>query len=91
MARTLSYLTAVLQEGMRLCPPIPANLHSDVPAWVATITGRWLLGGTAVGVPCYSMFRSEESLEKPENFITDRWLEGDGLEETRKRHFIRLE
>jgi cytochrome P450 len=77
--RWLSYLTAVLQEGMRLCPPIPDNLHREVPAGGATIAGRWLPRGTAVGVPCHSMFRSEENFAKPEEFIPERWLDGEGF------------
>lgn len=33
------YLTAVLQEGMKLCPPIPDKLHREVPAGGARIAG----------------------------------------------------
>lgn len=75
----MTYLTAVLQEGMRLCPPIPDNLHREVPAPGAIIAGIWLPGGTAVGVPCYSMFRSDENFERAGEFIPERWLEGEGF------------
>jgi cytochrome P450 len=38
----LPYLTAVLQEGMRLCPPAPSMRPRVVPKGGAQVCGKWL-------------------------------------------------
>lgn len=72
--RSLEYLTAVLQEGMRVCPPFADNLHRAVPKGGAVIAGHSLLQGVTVGVPCYATFRSKSNFSSPEEFIPERWL-----------------
>ena len=44
----LSYLTAVLQEGLRMCPPIPCGLTRIVPSYGARIGGYWVPGGVCI-------------------------------------------
>lgn len=85
--KQLSYLTAVLQEGMKLCPPIPDNLHREVPAGGAKTCGQWLPAGTTVGVPSYSMFRYSLNFEEPKEFIPEKWLEGEEFEGDEKDAF----
>lgn len=41
----LPYLTAVLQEGLRLCPPAPSNRPRLVPDGGAQICGSWVPAG----------------------------------------------
>jgi cytochrome P450 len=72
--QSLVYLTAVLQEGIRLCPPLPDNMHRNIPKGGATIAGYHLPAGIAVGIPRYAMFRSESNFSSPEKFIPERWL-----------------
>jgi cytochrome P450 len=72
--KSLAYLTAVLQEGMRLCPPLPDNMHRNVPKGGAVIAGNHLPEGITVGIPCYAMFRSSINFSSPEEFIPERWL-----------------
>lgn len=43
--RELSYLNAVINEGLRLCPPIPWILPRRVPVGGDTVCGTWLPGG----------------------------------------------
>jgi cytochrome P450 len=73
--RGLEYLTAVLQEGLRVCPPLPDNLHREVPRGGALITGLSLPEGVSVGVPCYATFKSGSNFSRPEEFIPERWLQ----------------
>ena len=40
--RELSYLNAVLEEGLRMCPPVPASLSRVVPAGGDTVCGQFL-------------------------------------------------
>jgi cytochrome P450 len=72
--KSLVYLTAVLQEGMRLCPPLPDNMHRNIPKGGANIAGNCLPEGITVGIPCYAMFRSETNFSSPEKFIPERWF-----------------
>lgn len=71
--RSLPYLTAVLQEGLRLFPPIPDNMHRAVPKGGATIAGHHLPEGVVVGFPCYSTFRSPANFTRPNEFVPERW------------------
>ena len=43
----LPYLNAVIQEGLRLCPPIPDGFRRDVPPRGDTICGEWLPEGVS--------------------------------------------
>jgi cytochrome P450 len=74
----LIYLTAVLQEGLRLCPPLPDNMHRYIPKGGAVIAGHHLPEGITIGIPCYAMFRSETNFCSPQEFIPERWLRQDG-------------
>ncbi|KAE9375433.1 isotrichodermin C-15 hydroxylase [Stipitochalara longipes BDJ] len=77
--KSLNYLTAVLYEGMRLCPPLPDNMHRNVSKGGAIIAGHHLPEGITVGIPCYAMFRSEANFSTPEEFSPERWLPRDNL------------
>ena len=43
----LTYLTAVINEGLRLCPPAPTMLPRLVPEGGAQVCGHWLPGGVS--------------------------------------------
>ncbi|KAF8863522.1 cytochrome P450 [Acephala macrosclerotiorum] len=72
--KPLPYLTAVLQEGLRLFPPLPDNMHRAIPVGGAVIAGHHLPEGVVVGIPCYSAFRSRANFSSPNEFIPERWL-----------------
>lgn len=46
--RDLSYLNAVIYEGLRLCPPIPWMLPRLVPEGGGTVCDTWLPGGVSL-------------------------------------------
>jgi cytochrome P450 len=46
--KNLKYLEAVLNEGLRLCPPIPWILPRKVPAGGQVVRGVWLPGGVSM-------------------------------------------
>ena len=47
----LAYLSAVLHEGLRLCPSIPDGMRREVPEGSAVIAGHYLPQGTVVSIP----------------------------------------
>ncbi|KAL8665787.1 MAG: hypothetical protein Q9202_001909 [Teloschistes flavicans] len=73
--RLLPYLTAVIQESLRLCPPTPDSMRRAVPSGGAFIAGHQLPETTVVGVSCYAAFRSDQNFSDPDAFRPDRWLE----------------
>jgi cytochrome P450 len=68
------YLTAVLQEGMRMYPPVPSELPRVVPAGGTTLFGEHIPGGTTIGVHHMTTYRREEFFRKPDEFHPERWL-----------------
>ncbi|EGD94501.1 hypothetical protein TESG_02017 [Trichophyton tonsurans CBS 112818] len=70
----LKYLRAVIQETMRIHPPVPVGLHRVVPRSGAAIDGQWLPGETWVSVAPLAAYRSPRYWRDPEKFIPERWL-----------------
>lgn len=70
----LKYLSAVLNETMRMAPPLPDGLRRLVPSGGATIAGYFIPEGTTVSVPCYSAFRCEANFTDADEFKPERWL-----------------
>ncbi|VUC37032.1 unnamed protein product [Clonostachys rosea] len=70
----LEYMLAVLQEGLRICPPIPAELPRRIPEGGDVISGYWLPGNTRVGVAHWAAFMSSSNFRDPESFVPERWM-----------------
>ncbi|KAF8200522.1 cytochrome P450 [Mycena galopus ATCC 62051] len=77
----LPYLNACLNETLRLYSPVGIGLPRTVPHPGIMISGAWFGGGTTVGVPIYTVHRSEALWgEHPEEFRPERWLQHDGVQ-----------
>lgn len=74
----LSYLNAVLEEGLRIYPPSAFNQARIVPAQGAVICGKLVPPGTAVGVATWAASRAESNWTRPNEFLPERWI-GDGF------------
>lgn len=72
----LSYLNAVLHEGLRLCPTIPDGMRREVPKGGAIVAGHFLPPGTVVSVPQWSSYQATTNFHAPSFFVPERWLEG---------------
>lgn len=74
--RRLPQLTAVIEETMRLFPPLPAIMRQS--ASQVTLTGTVLEAGDLV-IPCfYALHRHRLLWDKPDCFRARRFLDGDG-------------
>ncbi|KAF2744068.1 isotrichodermin C-15 hydroxylase [Sporormia fimetaria CBS 119925] len=69
----LPYLNAVINEGLRMCNPVPFGLPRVVPPGGDTYCGHYLPGGTRIGARTYAINRSEEYFAHAEKFIPERW------------------
>jgi cytochrome P450 len=49
--RDLPYLTACIDEGLRLCNPVPAGLPRCAPSTGATVCGQWLPAHVSTSFP----------------------------------------
>jgi cytochrome P450 len=85
----LPYLSAVVNEGLRLGTPFP-GLPRVVPKGGAVLAGTYVPGGTIVGVPPYAQQVSPENFwPSPKEFIPERWLpEEFGKEATTRKSAI---
>ena len=84
----LKYLTACLEEGLRLYPPVPSPLWRVTPEGEGNvICGVQVPGGMRVAVPGYVAYRSERNFRDADEFVPERWLFGDGEDAERKGYY----
>ena len=71
----LKYLSAVIEEGLRLSSPVALGMPRIVPAGGAEVMGHWLPEGTYVSASGYTSNRSPLNFpESPSSFDPSRWL-----------------
>ncbi|PYH43708.1 cytochrome P450 [Aspergillus saccharolyticus JOP 1030-1] len=73
----LPYLHAVLEESLRMYPPVAGLLPRVTPAPGQTICGRFVPAGTTVGLHHWSCYRSARNFSDPDTFWPERWVEGE--------------
>ncbi|KAK4240445.1 cytochrome P450 [Achaetomium macrosporum] len=78
----LPYLTAVINESLRMYPPAASDLVRVTPPEGKQIAGRYVAGGSFVEIQPWSINHSSENWEEPWKFNPDRFLRGE--EEARK-------
>lgn len=71
---SLPYLNAVINEGLRLCPPIPWILPRKVPPNGETVCGIRLPGETPVSIQVYALNRDPTCFHSATSFLPERWL-----------------
>ena len=69
-----SYLRAVLDETMRMTPPVGAALWREVCEAGVVIDGHPIPRGTDIGTSLYSLFHSEKIFPDASTYIPERWL-----------------
>lgn len=69
---SLAYLSAVIEEGLRLYPPVATGLPRDSPG--ATVDGFFVPAGAVVNVSGYVATHNEEYFTDAYEFHPERWL-----------------
>ncbi|KAI7774892.1 cytochrome P450 [Diaporthe eres] len=72
--QNLPYMLAVLDETLRLNPPLPHTTPRVVHKGGDTFCGYFLPEGTVVGIPQWAMYHSSQNFNIPDSFIPERWL-----------------
>ncbi|KAI8274562.1 Trichothecene C-15 hydroxylase [Colletotrichum sp. SAR11_57] len=80
----LPYLLAVLDETLRLNPPLPHSSPRVVRKGGDEFCGYYVPEGTVISIPHWAMYHSSSNFTEPESFIPERWL-GDPRFETDQR------
>ncbi|KAK4034826.1 cytochrome P450 monooxygenase [Parachaetomium inaequale] len=70
---TVDLLDAVINETMRLHPPVPSGTQRVTPPEGLWIGDNFIPGDTIVQVPSYTVFRDERAFDYPNEFIPERW------------------
>ncbi|KAI1145605.1 cytochrome P450 monooxygenase-like protein [Nemania diffusa] len=77
----LSYLHGVIEEGLRLFPPVPFALPRHSPG--AVVDGQYIPKNTAVWHSPLTMPRDPRYWQDPESFLPERWI-GEGFNDQKK-------
>ncbi|KAI4221136.1 MAG: hypothetical protein L6R40_008651, partial [Gallowayella cf. fulva] len=76
----LPYLNAVIEEGLRMCPPVALGMPRIVPEGGSTVSGYSLPAGTFVSASGYASNHSILNFPKSTStFDPSRWLTGPNL------------
>lgn len=70
----LPYLSACVEEGLRLYPPTPIGQQRRVPLGGRTVCGEFLPQNTFVTVSHWAAYRSPANWHKANEFQPERWL-----------------
>lgn len=76
-AEKLQYLNAVIEESLRIYPPIPVGLPRIIPAGGASVAGHYVPENTVVSGQHYAAYHSPTNFTLPDSFIPERWLGTD--------------
>jgi cytochrome P450 len=68
------YLRAVIDECLRLSPPVGSSLPREIMEGGMTVDGIALPAGTNVGSGAFALHRNEEYFSNPLTFKPERWL-----------------
>ncbi|PTB65098.1 cytochrome P450 [Trichoderma citrinoviride] len=70
----LNYMLAILDEALRLHPPVPGSMPRTINEKGDVIAGHWVPPGTNIDIWYWTMFHYPDFWTQPEDFIPERWL-----------------
>ena len=82
----LPYLTAVVNEGLRLCSPVTHRSRRQFPDKTLDYHGQAIPAGITVCTTGWLIHRNENIFPEPSVFEPERWLGPEG--KTRERYLV---
>lgn len=73
--KNLTYLNAVINEGLRLDPPVVVGVPRLTPVPGSMICDRWVSSGTYVAYNQFAASRQSYNYSSPNSFIPERFIE----------------
>ncbi|KAJ4368775.1 hypothetical protein N0V83_005857 [Neocucurbitaria cava] len=74
-SKSLSYMDDIINESLRLKPPIIQGTPRETPAQGVQIGDRYIPGHVNVSVPVTLIQRDARWWKQPNDFIPERWTE----------------
>ncbi|KAF2464019.1 cytochrome P450 4F3 omega-hydroxylase [Lindgomyces ingoldianus] len=90
MARlaNLPYIRAVVDEALRMYPPLSGDLRREVPPEGAAICGHFIPGGTIISVYALAANENAHNFAQPHRFTPERWLKSEERPEWTKNDHL---
>jgi averantin hydroxylase len=70
----IDYLLAIINEALRLYPPVTGSFARVTPSEGCVIAGAFVPGKTCVAVNQWAASRSSANFVRPNEFIPERWM-----------------
>ncbi|KAF2653512.1 putative benzoate 4-monooxygenase cytochrome P450 [Lophiostoma macrostomum CBS 122681] len=77
--QSLPLLNALINETLRLHPPVPTGPLRQTPSEGLRIGNIHIPGDVQISAPLWSLGRLESSYTKAGEFVPERWYEGSGM------------
>jgi len=68
-----TYLGALLNETLRLHPPVPSGVLRQTDQYGLRIGQTFIPGRVIISIPTWSLHRLESAFPNPDTFIPERW------------------
>lgn len=78
---SLPYLSAVINESLRIMPPTPGSMPRVTPPRGCVIEEKFVPGNTVVGVTQLAASHLPSNFRRPEEFIPERWTGTEEFED----------
>ncbi|KAJ4861384.1 cytochrome p450 domain-containing protein [Trichoderma breve] len=70
----LGYMMAVLQEALRMYPPVPTAIPRKTQPGGDVICGQYVPANTILGIWQWPMYHNAKNFTLPDSYIPERWL-----------------
>ncbi|KAK2021586.1 cytochrome P450 [Colletotrichum zoysiae] len=86
-SQKLVYMHAVINEGLRMYPPLPTGIPRRVTSDGGVFLGQYVPPDTLVQVWHWAVYHSPENFTLPDSFIPERWLDDPRFAGDKKEGF----
>lgn len=77
--QALLHLNGIINEVLRLHPPVPSGGYRETPPMGVTVAGTYIPGGVTIVAPRYTIGRLGSCFDRADEFVPERWYESSGM------------